>query len=118
MKWGPKGTKKYRKAYRQWLKTPVGRTYRLQSTLRQIQRHRIWIENYKLAQGCQSCGFNRWPECLDFDHLDPKTKKFDISHKLQLSISTLLKEIAKCQILCANCHRHKTRYGQEAVNAN
>lgn len=45
---------------------------------------------------------------LEFDHL--RDKKYDVSFLLHrgYGINTLLKEIEKCQVLCANHHRKKT----------
>lgn len=59
----------------------------------------------KLKQGlfCIKCGENDW-RCLDFHHRDPKTKKFTISGQNH-SKQALMEEIAKCDVLCANCHR-------------
>lgn len=45
---------------------------------------------------------------LEFDHIDPKTKLFNISgfHK---SREALLAELKKCQLLCSECHKAKTQ---------
>lgn len=47
---------------------------------------------------------------LDFDHRDPSTKSFSISHRLRGTTSwkRIFEEIQKCDIRCANCHRKKT----------
>lgn len=53
--------------------------------------------------------------CMDFDHVRGK-KKFDIGKAvlLQVTMKELLAEIAKCEIVCANCHRVRT-YGRNAL---
>lgn len=63
-----------------------------------------WYRNLKA--GCQSCSENR-PPCLDFHHRDQTTKTQNISKLVYrgLTRSKLLAEIAKCDLLCANCHR-------------
>ena len=70
----------------------------------------------KLAHvGCHDCGLS----CLvdnwfvfDWDHRDPSQKLFTISEKKHsVSSEKLLAEIAKCDLVCANCHRHRT-HGQ------
>lgn len=54
---------------------------------------------------CCRCGFDN-PLALEFHHRDPSTKSFTISHKAwQVSEERLLEEIAKCEVLCSNCHR-------------
>ena len=69
---------------------------------------RQWLYNYFLEHPCEQCGESR-PECLDFDHIDPSTKEYNISkYRDSLSWEKLLTEIAKCRILCANCHRVHT----------
>jgi hypothetical protein len=45
---------------------------------------------------------------LDFDHL--KDKKYNISRMIHdgFSWAAIKKEIAKCEVVCANCHRVRT----------
>lgn len=63
-----------------------------------------WLTEYK-KRGCMTCG-ETFKECLDFHHRDPKHKKFDIGHRAgESSLEVLQKEIAKCDLLCSNCHR-------------
>lgn len=63
--------------------------------------------DYKLEKGCVDCGYNKNPYALDFDHLDGKS--YTISQHLhRKSWASLLKEISKCEVRCANCHRIKT----------
>jgi len=46
---------------------------------------------------------------MDFDHLDPKTKVVKVSALIfEGSRQLLLDEIAKCELVCANCHRERT----------
>jgi hypothetical protein len=66
---------------------------------------------------CQDCGGTFPPWVMDFDHRDPREKKFSILEgRDQLkSRAALLEEIAKCDIVCANCHAVRT---YEWVRAN
>ena len=67
------------------------------------------LPEYKVSKGCLHCGYSLSPYALDFDHLDPTIKKFDVSRRLcNGTLTSLFKEIRKCQVLCANCHRIKT----------
>lgn len=54
-----------------------------------------------------SCGETH-PAALDFDHL--RDKKYGISDMVRQGYSweSIMTEIDKCQVLCANCHRKKT----------
>src|SRR5271154_5645693 len=63
---------------------------------------RNYIYHCKLSKGCSRCGERR-PSCLQFHHLDPKVKTANISGWTR-SLESLKTEIAKCEILCGNCH--------------
>lgn len=66
--------------------------------------HRALIEKFKSdSGGCALCTENE-PACLDFHHTDPTKKDFVISARNNRSIKSLLREIAKCIIVCRNCH--------------
>lgn len=56
---------------------------------------------------CEICGYNHNISALDFHHINPSTKLFqlDIHHFANTRIDILNKELDKCQLLCANCHR-------------
>jgi hypothetical protein len=46
---------------------------------------------------------------MDFDHRDPRTKSFELTRVAgRVSLAKLLAEVAKCDIVCANCHRERT----------
>ena len=66
---------------------------------------RIWLIEYKKNCKCAECGINDH-RVLEFHHLDKKEKEFAISwaHDNK-SIDKIEKEIKKCIVLCANCHR-------------
>lgn len=54
---------------------------------------------------CIRCG-ERDFYCLEFHHRDPKTKLFTVGqHFNHMAWGRVLEEIAKCDVLCANCHR-------------
>lgn len=54
------------------------------------------------------CG-QTFPMCvMDFDHRDPSLKCFGIGQYKEGSVTKLLAEIAKCDVVCANCHRIRT----------
>ena len=57
------------------------------------------------SKGCKKCGDTRL-YVLDFHHRDPNQKTDTISHMIKSSNQeNLLKELSKCDVLCANCHR-------------
>jgi hypothetical protein len=63
-----------------------------------------WFQEVKDPLSCQECGESD-NACLDFHHLDPATKEFAVSAVQHYGKQRVLDEIAKCAVLCANCHR-------------
>ena len=57
---------------------------------------------------CVKCGYNKNLTCIEFHHLDPKNKGFDIGNLgnmgRTLKKARYIEEIKKCQPLCCNCH--------------
>jgi hypothetical protein len=54
---------------------------------------------------CVIYGYDRCPGALSFHHVDPTTKRFGIAHRgAGRSLASLRDELAKCVLLCANCH--------------
>lgn len=76
--------------------------------MRKRRERQEFLANYKLEHGCADCGYRKFAGALDFDHL-PGTKKLANVTALYLaSWERLLGEIAKCEVVCANCHRERT----------
>ena len=73
------------------------------------RRKQIKIMAVKHMGGkCIKCGYFRYPEVLEFHHKDPSTKEFNLGlNGLTRSWERTRKEIEKCDLLCANCHREK-----------
>ena len=56
---------------------------------------------------CNRCGYNRCTWALEFHHKDPTSKVFNMSaiNMRRYSLSEVLAEAAKCELVCSNCHR-------------
>lgn len=56
---------------------------------------------------CCICGFNSFPQALQFHHVNPEEKKFGItdSNSVTKALDKQLQEMKKCILVCANCHR-------------
>ncbi|BBI30558.1 hypothetical protein QKT49_gp205 [Acanthamoeba castellanii medusavirus] len=65
------------------------------------------IEECKRGEFCVRCGEDD-PRVLEFDHIDPSTKSFEISRRRAYSAPKFFAEVAKTQFLCVNCHSDKT----------
>lgn len=71
------------------------------------EMNRRFVFEYLLKNPCIDCGETN-PIVLEFDHVRGK-KRREISKMLSsFSLESIKKEIAKCEVRCANCHRRKT----------
>ena len=52
---------------------------------------------------CVKCGIND-PDVLIFHHIDQSTKSFELSRAWEKNWDELVIELAKCELLCHNCH--------------
>lgn len=75
---------------------------KVQSVVQWRQRTKLKLVNYK-GGCCSKCGYNKCSDVLQFHHLDPKEKDFNIGGK-SWSFEKLKSEVDKCILLCANCH--------------
>lgn len=75
----------------------------------EAERKQAEVHAYKLEKGCADCGYNLHPSALEFDHLPGTVKLFNIGEKVgSYSRAKLWAEIAKCEVVCANCHAIRT----------
>lgn len=81
--------------------------YRKQCRYYELDSQKI-LDDLKIGFGCAICGFNEYPEALDFHHINPKDKKYQISMN-KMTKDNAFDEIQKCMCLCKNCHSHITR---------
>ena len=58
---------------------------------------------------CQICKYDKCYQALEFHHLNPKEKEFDIAQMLRkssiLNEDIIKEELKKCILVCSNCHR-------------
>lgn len=76
-----------------------------------VRKREVQVETRALISevkqvGCACCDESD-PCCLDFHHKDPNTKEFTIASAQSqgYSVERMRKEIDKCVVVCANCHR-------------
>ena len=71
-----------------------------------VARRRQWLNSFKEGKPCKRCGIVYPPCALDLHHRDRKEKTFNIGQgSFRFGRERLLEEIAKCDLLCSNCHR-------------
>jgi hypothetical protein len=64
---------------------------------------------------CADCGGRFSPCAMDFDHRAPQAKRIAVSRMIgRAGTATIMAEVAKCDIVCANCHRVRTYRRREA----
>jgi hypothetical protein len=60
------------------------------------------------SKPCVDCGTKHHPAVMEFDHLPQFEKTHAISKMSNRSLDSVRKEIEKCELVCANCHRYRT----------
>ncbi len=81
------------------------RQYLIAAVHKRRKKIRQMAIEYKGGQ-CQTCGYNRCIDALEFHHNNSSGKDFSISEKGYTRSWTKVKEeLDKCVLLCANCHR-------------
>ena len=104
----------------QWYKPEVDEQEREASRRQSFDRRqsrKAKIAEVKLERGCADCGYNQHAAALDFDHLPGTEKLFNIGSQLMRTWESILAEIDKCEVVCANCHRIRTaERGYQASN--
>ncbi|TSC96202.1 MAG: hypothetical protein Athens101410_132 [Parcubacteria group bacterium Athens1014_10] len=82
------------------------------------QKYRRWIADYKRKQKCSKCGIAD-PRVLDFHHDNDNDKKFSVGAALTegQGFNRIKKEIKKCVVVCANCHRilHSEKNSRDVI---
>lgn len=76
---------------------------------RRVNKAYDYLWNLYVASACADCGESN-PLVLEFDHLGEEEKSHNISQMLtsNYGLDAIKKEIEKCEIVCANCHKIRT----------
>lgn len=72
-----------------------------------IERHsklKLQCLEYKGGK-CVCCGYDKCVRALEFHHVDPNEKDFEISKRTKRKFEEIKKELDKCELVCCNCHR-------------
>jgi hypothetical protein len=90
----------------------------LYSESQRNQENRVKLRALKETLKCNRCSENR-AAALQFHHKDPSIKQLDISRAVwKRSWKWILREIDKCEVLCANCHAVETEKQHNIKNNN
>ena len=79
------------------------------------ERLRNYVIEIKENTPCTDCGINYPYYVMDFDHLEDK--KITVSRVINSGSWIKTKEeIAKCEVVCSNCHRIRTYKRNQNIN--
>ena len=94
----------------------MGKAYKLMTEEEKSNFNQYCIERWRQRKldaveykggKCQHCGYDKYPDVLEFHHLDP-TQKEASWNKIRLwNWGKIKSELDKCSMLCANCHREE-----------
>lgn len=75
------------------------------------------VNAYKNSRGCADCGWNGHPGALDLDHRPGEDKVHAVSQMIARlrPLEEIMAEVAKCDVVCARCHRLRTLRRHEAL---
>lgn len=82
--------------------------YKRRKLCKSRERILTYILDKKKAP-CLDCNHCFPREAMDFDHLDPSTKVERLGVLRNSTFEVVVAEIAKCELVCANCHRKRTK---------
>lgn len=78
------------------------------NTADRLRQFKQKLVDYKGGK-CNICGYDKCVGALELHHRDPSKKSFTFSHIKMTSFEKnkerICKELDKCDLLCANCHR-------------
>ena len=102
-----KHREKYRLHPEEFKKYPFKDEYRIknkETNSNRRRQNRLFVWQYKQSRSCSICGESH-PACLDFHHTNSDKKEIGIARMFGSTIERIMGEIAKCDLLCSNCHR-------------
>lgn len=84
---------------------PKGTPEQIRAQRRRERRRKLdYVQEEKAGKPCARCGAHPAPCAMTFHHRDPSTKLFELNRPERRSYAQIDAEIAKCELLCANCH--------------
>ena len=86
----------------------VGRSVRRSSRPTYAFARGAWLRSLKAGRPCTDCGRVFDPQVMQWDHLPQFEKVRDVSTFSKCTEEEILREIAKCELVCTNCHTIRT----------
>jgi hypothetical protein len=95
------------------------RIIRMAQKRERIQGLVAWVRELKTSSPCADCGGFFHHAAMTYDHLPGAPKRGDVSNLLYSGYrKVLIDEIAKCELVCANCHAVRTFNREQAAMAS
>jgi hypothetical protein len=79
----------------------------IERSMRANVRRREFMRETK-SRPCADCGVQYPYYVMDFDHRVGEEKVFEMNRVSYVTLGALKREIEKCDVVCANCHRERT----------
>jgi hypothetical protein len=117
---------RWRNGHQPWCK-PCRREYaaahyQANKARRQAQNKRrqaefmAWYISHKAGRPCADCRQEFHPAAMQWDHLPGVEKTADLAFLAKRgSRRRVLEEIAKCELVCANCHSVRSHLRRDAI---
>lgn len=107
------GNRRWRNLQRARERVPTDKRAMVAAAKRDDRDGRRKIYHAMKSAPCADCRQTFDPVCMDFDHRGEEAKLFTISRMaLSIGLDKLRAEVAKCDLVCANCHRLRTKNRQ------
>lgn len=81
-----------------------------------VKKERQFVTEYKEKCTCKTCG-EQDPSNLHFHHIEPSKKSFSLAAMAYHSVKEVRQEMAKCHVLCKECHTRVHHPVQKGLSA-
>ena len=114
----PEKRRRYQTEYMRTTWYPKNRKLHIARVNKLKEKLSSFLNEIKRLGACADCKIlgRKYPIILDFDHRGNKSFNIGNFRKHVLSIKSLEKEMAKCDLVCSNCHRIRTYKRNEKVS--
>ncbi len=96
-----------RKHFRDWYRREGNAEKKIVQRRVRMKTHKAFINAQKNIP-CMDCSDTFPNICMDFDHRPDEEKLFNLAAAWTRSKDKIIAEIAKCDVVCSNCHRLRT----------
>jgi Zn finger protein HypA/HybF involved in hydrogenase expression len=112
--WQAENGDKTKASVKKWQEKNIVKVREINNLAKQKRsyKHREFINEYKAKCSCSKCGENR-SYVLDFHHIDPTQKSFNLGDASKYSFEKVELELEKCITLCRNCHSEFHHFEKE-----